>query len=101
VTVSPTKPFATEADKELEVPANFIYEKKYYEQRFRCKEAGLKVVVFRDSFFDHLKDIFIESFQESTLIWIKKPDTTIIKTEQPDIVVHQVLERMIPEMIKQ
>jgi hypothetical protein len=74
---------------------NFI---EVYEQRHITKSNKLKVMIYRDSFFVQLAPCTNESFGETILLWDFRPDTTSIKTEQPDIVILECAERILDEL---
>lgn len=97
--VNPKVRLARQVEDRLTLPENYNYVRpENYENRFRNDSAKQKVLVFRDSFFVHLKPLLIESFNESVLIWHRIPDTALIKKEKPDVVIQQISERLINDM---
>lgn len=88
-----------QVENRLSLPENYTYvPPENYEKRFRNDSAEQKLLVFRDSYFVHLKPLLTESFKESVLIWHRIPDTTLILQEQPDILIQQISERLINDM---
>ncbi len=83
----------------LDVPLNFKRKKDDYEKRYWNSSKNLKVVVFRDSFSEALIDYFSANFREVVFIWNRKFSRQIIEKEQPDIVITEVVERLIPHLI--
>ncbi|MEZ5406334.1 MAG: hypothetical protein R3F23_09310 [Verrucomicrobiia bacterium] len=57
-----------------------------------------KALVHRDSFFNALIPFTSELFQTSTYIWDYKLNTKIVDKEKPDIVILEMVERMIPRL---
>lgn len=78
--------------KQLQKPPK---SNKNYEIRYQNEVSGkkLKVLVFGDSFLNHLKPYFNRHFYETIFIWHPKIDKAIIEKEKPDIVVFEVVER--------
>jgi hypothetical protein len=58
----------------------------------------LKIVLFRDSFSNYFIPLLGNSFSKSTLLWTHKFKKEPIIKEQPDIVVHELVERFIDEL---
>ena len=61
--------------------------------------TNLKLCVFRDSFTEYLYPHFSENFARSSYPWRRDLNTKYIIHEQPDIVIHELLERFIFKMI--
>ncbi|MBX7157703.1 MAG: hypothetical protein K1X66_04875 [Verrucomicrobiae bacterium] len=57
-----------------------------------------KALVHRDSFFNALIPFTSELFQTATYIWDYKLNTKIVEKEKPDIVILEMVERMIPRL---
>ncbi|HHO76595.1 MAG TPA: hypothetical protein ENN05_09235 [Deltaproteobacteria bacterium] len=61
-----------------------------------CPDAGLKAVVFRDSFFTALEPFFSENFRQVLYIWKQYDQRNmedLIESFQPDIVIEERVER--------
>gem|GEM_PF-2097524 len=99
VYVKPKSSTAVRINNRLTVPDDYVYvAKSNYEFRFRNDLRKLKSLVFRDSYFVHMEPLFLQSFGESVEIWSRIPDTTLIRQEQPDVVIQQISERLINDM---
>jgi len=59
----------------------------------------LKLCVFRDSFTEYLYPHFSENFARSSYPWRRDISAKYIIHEQPDIVIHELLERFIFKMV--
>ena len=53
----------------------------------------LKLFVIRDSYTEHLKEFFNQSFSEVVYAWMPTIPLAKINEEKPDIIVHEILER--------
>jgi len=62
-------------------------------ERYRNPHKQRKILIFRDSFCDGMIPFLKETFGETVLIRGVHFDTTMIRTEQPDLVVTEVVER--------
>ncbi|MET0026284.1 MAG: hypothetical protein ABW101_01500 [Candidatus Thiodiazotropha sp.] len=64
-----------------------------------CDTAELKVLIFRDSFFNFLKPYFSRQFSRITYVW-GVLDYEILKQqlaiEKPDLVIEEIVERKLP-----
>ncbi len=87
-----------ELPKRMKVPVLFSHDPKSYERRFENKNGKLKILIFRDSFFQVTYKFVAESFHETVFIWsIWKKD--VIEQEKPDIVVFELAERTIDNLL--
>lgn len=97
--VTPKKKHAQKVAPRLSIPDPYIYvPPENYEFRYRNHLGRYKALVFRDSYFVHLEPLFVQGFNETVLVWHRIPDTTLIKQENPDVIVHQISERLINDM---
>lgn len=100
--IRPKNPGAKQQPDRLKIPDDYLYvAPANYEFRYTCNNKPLKALIFRDSYFSHLQPPVTESFGETTLIWHRIPDTSLIKSEQPDVVIHQLSERLINDFYKE
>lgn len=62
-------------------------------------DTGLTCVVFHDSFAMYLAPFFPEHFQRSMFVWQRCPKgelfKAVVEAEQPDIVIEEVVERLL------
>ena len=68
-----------------------------------CEDQELNAVIFRDSFFTALQPYFSRKFKRSTYIWEKSNYALLkeyIESEQPDIVIEEWVERVLPYVPK-
>lgn len=64
-----------------------------------CDEKSLSVLIFRDSFFEHLKPYIARQFKRSIYLFEKLNETSLKKyvtKENPDVVIDEVVERVLP-----
>lgn len=80
-------------EDELTVPPTYRNKNDNYERRFRNDSAQLKILVLHDSFFNAMLRWFAESFNETVYVWSYSLDTALIARENPDIVLHFMVER--------
>lgn len=59
-----------------------------------------RLVMFRDSFGTALVPLVAESFNRSLFVWSNGFHMGIVQEERPDIVVYEVVERLLPELAK-
>ena len=75
----------------------------YFKYRPMFKEndslQGPDLVMFRDSYAVYLKPLLSEHFQRSAFIWTPIFHADIVEIEQPDIVIHELLERFIDDLL--
>ena len=87
---------------QLRIPRGYKGDPKNYEIRYKSnKSKGPKILVFRDSFSNKLRAYLPYNFSE--IIFISnnhKFDRSIIEKENPDIVLHEIVERNIMETFK-
>lgn len=82
------------------VPVYFGLNPDNYETRYTGEANNLKILVFRDSFFNSLGLLLKESFGESVFIWDYTFNKELIEKEKPDIVLFEVVERAIDTFAK-
>lgn len=90
----------TNITKKLIVPDGYKNNPESYEIRIANKEANLKFLAFRDSFFTYCVPFFKANFRESVFIWDSKFDKELISKENPDIVFFELVERDIDLLLK-
>ena len=94
--VLPANEHAQLIDKQLKIPDTSPPEFfNNWETRFQNAAESKKILVFADSYFVHLAILVKESFNETVIIRQPNPDTNLIRIEKPDIVIFEVLERLI------
>ncbi len=80
--------------------SNYLPKKKKYNQTFstRCREKGLKLLVYRDSFFSSLQPFISTYFAEAKFIW-KSLNLSELKNQlkqyHPDLVIEEKIDRYI------
>ena len=94
-----TEYLSREKNSNYEAPQNYQRQKKLYSKKYISKKNKIKVVMFRDSFSKNMENYLRETFGELTLIWHPLFNKNIIESEQPDIVIHQVVERDIDRLL--
>lgn len=94
-----TKDRGGKKKNELDVPLNYKRKKVDYEFRFYNPNKKLKVLVFRDSFSNAMKELYAATFNEVVFIWEPKFSQELVERENPDIVIIEFVERLIPKMI--
>jgi len=60
-----------------------------------------KAVIFRDSFMNVVEPYLSENFRRSSYVWTYDILSHVIKTEKPDIVIYEFIERNIEEALLQ
>ncbi len=55
----------------------------------------LRAVMFRDSFADALIPFLSEHFARITYVWQPDLDVRVIESEHPDVVIHEIVERLL------
>lgn len=86
-----------ELEKQLTVPDNYFRHPNNYEYRYKGT-GNLKVLVFRDSFSTAMIQFMKEYFGEIVFVWHHDFNKEIIENEQPDIVIHEFIERDIDKL---
>ena len=88
-------------DRRLPIPDNYNLSKNGYEIRYKTVDGNkIKILVFRDSFSNRLMKFLSLHFEESIYISnFHKFSKKIIEIEQPDIILHQIVERNLPEAL--
>jgi len=89
---------AKPAKKKIPIPRQCWAGPESYEKRYVNPEGRYKALIFRDSYFDGMILFFSESFAESVLIW-DRFDTSLIDSENPDIIIFEIAEREIEGII--
>jgi len=62
----------------------------------RCNKQNLRIMVFRDSFFNQIEPFISQNFAEVVYLWKdydKKNISEIMKYYKPDIVIEEIVER--------
>lgn len=70
-----------------------------YKNIINKKGKKIKILVFRDSFATALVEYFNLHFDETVFLWTSKMDKSLIKAENPDIVVFEIVERNLNHMM--
>jgi len=98
VTLTPKFVSYTRNNKgELPLPDFYTGTPKQYENRYTNPARPLKVLVYRDSFFDAMAPFIKESFGESVLIWYPY-GRSLMDSEKPDLIIYEVVERNIDNL---
>lgn len=90
------------AEDQLIRPKYMAKSAKPYERRYlnQAPQTNLKILIFRDSFFNRLFRFFNEHFAESLYINnIHRFDVKLFKKEKPDIVLYEIIERDMSEYL--
>jgi len=74
----------------------FKYEPEFYDND---SISDLKMVIFRDSYAVYLRPFLSEHFSRSSYIWTPIFHPEVIDVDQPDIVIHEVMERFIDDLM--
>lgn len=61
---------------------------------------GRKLLMFRDSFTNAMLEFIASDYQESCFVWSPVYNGETVKTEAPDIVVYEIVERSIPQILR-
>jgi hypothetical protein len=87
---------AKDTKRKLPVPAEYTWVKSSYSS-IRSVDNPLlpKAIIFRDSFSDAMIPYLQENFRESVFIWEGKIRKDLIEKEKPDIVIHEIVERLL------
>jgi hypothetical protein len=77
----------------LPIRKDYHKDPAFYELRYRSPQNDLKLVMICDSFSGYFRRYFKCNFGETLILWdfVFNPD--IMKSEQPDIVIHEIVER--------
>lgn len=86
--------FYQKIDSKLKVPPNFKRKQEDYEARFISNANTIKILIFRDSFFENLPPFIAPFFGETVLIW-DEFSWEVVNKEKPDIVLLQKAERFL------
>ncbi|MEJ2109698.1 MAG: hypothetical protein P8Z37_07265 [Acidobacteriota bacterium] len=98
------KPLFTPCSKEEKLSNYLNYDWKPFPEPIasHCTSSELNLVMFHDSFGIGLRPYLSEHFKRSVFVWYDNPDGDLFKAvilkEKPDIVVEEVVERIIPYM---
>jgi hypothetical protein len=87
--------FESNTSKKIEkfpVPDYYAGNPQEYAIRYTNPGRPLKVLVYRDSFFDAMAPFIKESFGESVLIWYPY-GRSLMDSEKPDLIIYEVVER--------
>ncbi|BDS14845.1 alginate O-acetyltransferase AlgX-related protein [Aureispira anguillae] len=94
IVLQPKNSIAQEKKSTLAVPKNT----KNYVFNYTSTANKIKVLAFRDSFFTNLMKFMNETFGETVYIW-RLFDEEVIKIEQPDIVILEIIERDLDNLL--
>jgi len=86
-------------DKQLPVPKDYDRVPNRYERRYACKGKKLDVLFFQDSFGNFVRPFMRENFAHLTCLVTYKYDNAIIEREKPDIIVIELVERVVDEWL--
>ena len=88
--------------KKIELPSYLNRKWNLKPFAMECLQARGKAVIFHDSFTVALVPFLAEHFQRSVYIWKTSPDSDllnqVIEIEHPDIVVEEIVERLLGTM---
>lgn len=70
----------------------------YFISKENSKRKG-KVMVYRDSYGEFLKEYFQQSYGQSLLIWTYDLNFEDVKKYRPDVVIHEIAERHLDMLI--
>jgi alginate O-acetyltransferase complex protein AlgJ len=83
---------------ELPIEIENVHKEKQTEPFMKeCKDAHLRVLVFRDSFFEMLHPFLSENFRQTVYLWQfydQKTAERLIDTFHPDLVIEERVERL-------
>ena len=98
ILLAPKQKFNADDGPEVKYPMEIFFK---YRPMFRENDSlqGPNLVMFRDSYAVYLKPLLSEHFHRSAFIWTPLFHADIIEIEQPDIVIHEILERFIDDLL--
>jgi hypothetical protein len=88
--------------KGYKVPEGFPYWWDYEVVKVNPDVNSLKVLIIRESFTGHMIKFYQEAFGKTVFIfdaWEHKLNEEIIKSENPDIVIQEVVESFLPSLL--
>ena len=71
-----------------------------YRSKSDDSDNELKLLMFRDSYGQELRQFFSSSFSEVVYIWDQDVNTSIITKEKPDIIIQEISEFFIIDLFK-
>jgi len=86
---------STILSKRLTLPLKYNKDPNTYESRSKSGVNKLKIIIFHDSFMPFYSKYMKENFGETLFIWNHKFDKELIKSEKPDIIYYEIVERSI------
>jgi len=98
ILLMPANGFNADDGPEVKYPMEIFFK---YRPMFRENDSlqGPNLVMFRDSYTVYLKPFLSEHFHRSVFIWTPLFHADIVEIEQPDIVIHEMLERFIDDLL--
>jgi hypothetical protein len=76
----------------MEDEINFVY----YENKHKNKP---RLLLYRDSYSEHLRPFLSEHFSYSAVVWSRNLNKKRIEKENPDIIIHEILERFLDNLL--
>ena len=95
-----TKQTSIVQEKRLTLPLNYNKNPHNYESRFMSDINKLKIIIFHDSFMPFYSKYIKENFGETLFIWSHKFNEELIKSEKPDIIYYEIVERNIDLLLE-
>lgn len=91
VTVTPLVPFPV-----TNAPIPYAAPRDYVPSATHCRTPGLpRALIFRDSFGNRLLPFLAPYFARCVSVWTYDFDLALIETEQPDVVICELVERVL------
>jgi len=87
-------------EKRLSLPLNYNKNPINYESRFMNHINKLKIIIFHDSFMPFYSKYIKENFGETLFIWNHKFDKELIKSEEPNVIYYEIVERNIDLLLE-
>ena len=81
------------------IPSYYTSNPLDYYIQFKSNKSKYKVLVFRDSFGEFIKEFFPYSFSQSTFIWQRAIQRAIVEKEKPDVVLQLTVERHLDALL--
>lgn len=78
---------------QLPIPIYNDIDPLFYESRYSSNSKKLKVMILSDSFGRYFEKFLRENFKETVFIFNQTIDKDLIKKENPDIIIQEILER--------